>query len=164
MGSIKLEDLSLAIGTEDIGEIIEETVKFITPYADKNHVKIELDIVKGLRVKCDKNKIKEVLLNIVENSIKYKDINKEDNMVWIKMTKSNQKIIVTLEDNGLGIDEDSLTSIFNRGFRVVGNHRIEGYGIGLSIVKNIIDKHKWTIYLESSLTKGSRFTIEIPIV
>lgn len=78
------------------------------------------------------------------------------------------KAIITVEDNGLGIDEKNLPSIFQGGFRVLDESigqgfNIEGYGIGLAIVKNIIDKHNWKISVESSLKLGSIFTITIPL-
>ncbi len=67
------------------------------------------------------------------------------------------------------MDENNIDSIFNRGFRVfdgqfIGNSRIEGYGIGLSIVKSIIDKHGWHISVKSTLGSGTTFTIEIPTI
>lgn len=164
MSSIKLEDISLNINVEDIGQIVEETVKIITPYATKSQVSISMDISRDIMVRCDKNKIKEVLLNIIENSIKYKDSEKENNYVHIKLVKLKDKAILAIEDNGIGIAKENYSNIFNRGFRVLDNKRIDGYGIGLSIVKNILDKHNWFTSLESSLGIGTSFTIEIPTI
>lgn len=164
MSSIKLEDISLNINVEDIGQIVEETVKIITPYAEKSQVSIKMDISSDIVVRCDKNKIKEVLLNIIENSIKYKDSEKENNYVHIKLVKLKDKAILTIEDNGIGIAEENYSSIFNRGFRVLDNKRIDGYGIGLSIVKNILNKHNWHTSLKSNLGIGTNFTIEIPVI
>lgn len=164
MDSIKLEDISLDIHLEDIGELVRETVKFITPYATKNNVSMELDLVEEINLKCDRNKIREVLLNIIENSIKYRDTNKESNYVSISLERSKNKAYMIIEDNGLGISNEHLPNIFNRGFRVLDDNKFEGYGIGLSIVKNILDKHNWSISLTSDIGVGSKFTIEMPIL
>lgn len=168
MGSIKLEDITLDMKKESIGDILVETVKFITPYAEKNDVLLKIVKIEDIIVRCDKNKIKEVFLNILDNSIKYRDKNKGTKEVQLSLKTEKGKGIITIEDNGLGISEDSLNNIFNRGFRVLdgdfpSSKNIEGYGLGLSIVKNIIDKHEWSISVESTLGLGSKFIINIPI-
>lgn len=164
MGSIKLEDINLDMGSVEIGELIEETIKLITPYAEKNDVEIRYNLLKDINIKCDRNKIKEVLLNLIENAIKYKDDRKSYKYVTVNLSKSNNSVFINIEDNGLGISEENLSSIFERGFRVLDTKKIEGYGIGLSIVRNIIDKHNWAISIKSSENIGSIFTIEIPTI
>lgn len=166
MGSIKLEDISLDISKENLGDLLEDTIKFITPYADKNNVELKTNIEENIMVKCDKSRIREVFLNIIENAIKYRDINKTNNYISLVMKKSKGKISIVIEDNGIGIREENLAEIFNRGFRVLDNNLpsstdIEGYGIGLSLVKSIIESHKWTIYVDSTLEIGTVFTIKI---
>lgn len=168
MNSIKLEDIILDIKKEDLGEVLEDTVKLILPYAEKNGVALSFNNSKNIIVKCDRDRIREVLFNIIDNAIKYRDEEKEYNWVSITLEKSKNKAIITVEDNGLGIDEKNLPSIFQGGFRVLDESigqgfNIEGYGIGLAIVKNIIDKHNWKISVESSLKLGSIFTITIPL-
>lgn len=164
MTSIKLEDISLDLKTHDIGEIIEETVKFISPYATKNNVEIYSNIIKGLKVKLDKDKFKEVLLNIIDNSIKYRDSNKSKSYIEIKLEKSKSKLFLKINDNGIGIDEKNLDKIFSHGFRILDNKKIEGYGIGMTIVKSIIDKHNWNISVKSKLGIGTEVVIEIPFI
>ena len=166
MGSIKLEDISLDISNENLGELLIDTIKFITPYADKNNVELNINIEENIIVKCDKSRVREVFLNIIENAIKYRDINKTNNYISLVMKKSKGKVSIVIEDNGIGIREESLAKIFNRGFRVLDNNLpsstdIEGYGIGLSLVKSIITSHKWTISVASTLGIGTIFTINI---
>lgn len=168
MNSIKLEDIVLNIKKEDLGEVLEDMVKLISPYAEKNGVILNLNNSKNIIVRCDRDRVREVLFNIIDNAIKYKDEEKENNYVSITLEKLKNKAIITIEDNGLGIDEKNLPSIFQGGFRILDESigqgfNIEGYGIGLAIVKNIIDKHNWKISVESSLKLGSTFTITIPL-
>lgn len=164
MASIKLEDISLNLNTYDVGEVIVETIKFISPYANKNQVYIESEIEKGIIVKLDKDKFKEVLLNIIDNSIKYRDPNKSNSFVYIKLERLKDKLLIIIEDNGIGIDEKNLSNIFNQGFRVLDHMKLDGQGIGLAIVKNIINKHNWNIYVNSKEGLGTSFTIEIPLL
>lgn len=161
MGSIKLEDITLDIKEEDLGKLLKDSIKLITPYAEKNGVNLTLNIVNKALVKCDYNKIKEVILNLIDNAIKYKDDNKNVNKIFVNLINDEDKYLITIEDNGLGIKEEDLYYIFDRGFRIKNNTNY-GHGIGLAIVKNIIDKHKWNISVESSPNIGSIFTIIIP--
>lgn len=169
MKTIKLEDTILNLKKENLSTILEDIVKLIAPYANKNEVSINFNASNDIEVQCDKNKIKEVIFNIVDNSIKYKDDKKEDNYVSITLEKAENNAILTIEDNGIGIDEGKLEDIFKRGFRIFEGHvdkkiRIEGYGIGLAIVKNILDKHGWQVSAKGNPGLGSTFIIEIPLV
>ena len=168
MTSIKLEDITLNIKKEDICQILEDTVKIISPYAEKYGVRLSLNSCQGIYVKCDKDRVKEVFINLIDNAIKYRDEGKDYNYCSISINTTGKSIRITVEDNGLGIPEKDMDSIFEGGFRVLeGDIKlgkgVKGYGIGLAVVKSIIDKHKWNIYLDSSLGVGSTFTIEIPL-
>lgn len=169
MGALKLEDIILNINEEDIGLIIDKTVKLMEPYAGKNDVVLQLDNeINDIIIKCDKNRVKEVLINLIDNGIKYKDENKNYHFISIIGRNDGDNISLTIEDNGLGIKKEDLNNLFERGFRVLEGHvpsdkSIEGHGIGLALVKNIVDKHGWSISVKSTLGQGSMFTITIPI-
>lgn len=168
MKSIKLEDSILMLREENLEELLEETINIIKPYADKNNVSLNFSYKDSVTVTCDKDKIKEVIFNLIDNAIKYKDVNKKENYVKIFLDKTIDRAILTIEDNGIGIEKDKLEDVFKRGFRVLegptrDNMQIHGYGIGLAIVKSLIDKHGWHIYVKSSLDVGTTFTIEIPL-
>src|SRR5699024_1027196 len=103
---------------------------------------------------------------LIDNSIKYKDPKKSVNKIFVNLVEEKDNYSIIIEDNGLGIEEKYLPHIFQRGFRIIDhskkNNTNNGHGIGLAIVKNIIDKHNWTISVQSSLYVGSVFTIIIP--
>lgn len=166
MGSIKLEEITLEIKEEDLGKLLEDSIKLITPYAEKNGVTLTLNTIDNVLVKCDYNKIKEVIFNLVDNATKYKDPKKSVNKIFVNLMKEKDNYSIIIEDNGLGIDDKDLPHIFERGFRIINhskkNNRNNGHGIGLAIVKNIINKHNWTISVQSSPDVGSVFTITIP--
>lgn len=169
MKSIKLEETVLNMKEEDLSQILNDTIKLIIPYANRNQVHVSFTNADNVKVRCNKDSIKEMIFNLLDNSIKYKDPSKEKSFVSITLEKGNNMAILTVKDNGIGIDETNLDDIFNRGFRVLEgqfheNTEVEGYGIGLAIVKSTIDKHGWNISVESTLNEGSIFKIEIPTV
>jgi signal transduction histidine kinase len=168
MKSIKLEDSVLNLKEENLGTLLMDIVNLIKPYADKNKVSIILTHADDIIVKCDKDKVKEVIFNLIDNAIKYRDENKKSNYVKVSLKKDIGKGIITVEDNGIGINKENLQDIFKSGFRVLdgtlsNENMSKGFGIGLAIAKSFIDKHGWNISVDSTLGKGTTFTIDIPI-
>lgn len=168
MKSIKLEDVVLKLTEENLADVLKDTIDLIKPYANKNNVSISFKNEDNVIVKCDKDKIKEVILNLIDNAIKYKDENKKYNYVKVSLDKFVDKAVIIIEDNGIGINKENLQDIFEKGFRILegpvhNKIKREGYGIGLAVVKNFLDKHGWNISVESSLGVGSIFTIEVPL-
>ena len=112
-------------------------------------------------VSADKEKIEQVLTNLIENSIKY---GKENGTTEIVVQNLNEnKIIVRVTDNGVGFEKENYTRIFERFFRIdkSGNRSSGGSGLGLSIVKHVIDVHDEKIYVESELGVGSEFSFSL---
>lgn len=97
--------------------------------------------------------------NIFANALRY---TKDNDSIEIISYLSNNNIIFKIKDSGIGIDEDDLDLIFDMFYRGSNSRREEGLGIGLSVVKNIIELHKWTISVDSLKGSGTCFTITIP--
>lgn len=113
-------------------------------------------------IKADDVHITNVIFNLLDNAIKYC---KSTPIISISTENKGNNILVTIEDNGIGIAKEHLNQIFERFFRVpTGNvHDVKGFGLGLSYVKKIIDIHKGTIKVESTLGKGTRFIVSLPL-
>lgn len=112
----------------------------------------------NLTVKADKVHFHNVISNLIENSIKYS----EDNVnIKLKAFEKNGNVIISVEDDGLGIPTASIPKLFDRFYRVpTGNiYQVKGYGLGLYYVKTIIDKHGWKIEVESKEGKGTTFVL-----
>ncbi len=113
-------------------------------------------------IKADDVHITNVIFNLLDNAIKYC---KNTPIISISTENKESNILVIIEDNGIGIAKEYLTQIFERFFRVpTGNvHDVKGFGLGLSYVKKIIDIHKGTIEAQSTLGKGTRFIVSLPL-
>jgi two-component system phosphate regulon sensor histidine kinase PhoR len=115
---------------------------------------------KALMVKADRKRIIEVLTNLVVNAIKY---GKKNGFVKIGFYDFDDKIMLEVSDNGIGIDKKDLPRIFERFFRVDKSRSREqgGTGLGLSIVKHIIEAHNQTINVQSVFNEGTTFTFTL---
>jgi two-component system phosphate regulon sensor histidine kinase PhoR len=112
-------------------------------------------------VRIDEERVQQVLTNLIENSIKYGESDGTTEVSIEKLIKN--KVIIRITDNGLGIEREYLTRIFERFFRVdkSGSRKEGGSGLGLAIVKHIIDAHGEKIYVESQLGVGSEFSFTL---
>ena len=142
--------------TENVFEMLEFTAK-------KKKIKLTVNKDKGLETKviADKEKIEQVLTNLIDNSIKYgKDYGTTEIVI---QSLNEDKIIVRVTDNGVGFKKENYTRIFERFFRVdrSGSRSAGGSGLGLAIVKHIIDAHDEKIYVESELGVGSEFSFTL---
>ena len=142
--------------TENVFEMLEFTAK-------KKKIKLSVNKDKGLKTKvtADKEKIEQVLTNLIDNSIKY---GKDNGTTEIVIQSLNEdKIIVRVTDNGVGFKKENYTRIFERFFRVdrSGSRSAGGSGLGLAIVKHIIDAHDEKIYVESEFGVGSEFSFTL---
>ena len=106
-----------------------------------------------------------VVFNLLDNAVKYRS---QERALHLNITSKNQgeKIIITIQDNGIGIKHDDLKKIFVRFYRAhTGNrHDVKGFGLGLAYVKNVVGHHKGTIQADSELGVGTKFIITLPII
>ena len=139
---------------ELIGEVISDTELQAKGRFISLQYKAGADL--GFYVFADKESIRQVLINLVTNSIKY---GREGGHVQVGMYDMDQKILVEVSDDGIGIDEKHLPHVFDRFYRVdKSRSRVQGgTGLGLSIVKHIIEAHKETLNVRSTKGKGTTF-------
>jgi two-component system phosphate regulon sensor histidine kinase PhoR len=161
----KLEagDLNLDYSYFDIIEVIKNTFDLLDIKAAAKNVTLTFDIdYEGpILVNADEERIQQLLTNLIENSIKYgKD--KGTTEISIQNLVEN-KLLIRVTDNGEGIEEEHLTRLFERFYRVdkSGNRKVGGSGLGLSIVKHIIEAHEEKIYVESEFGVGSEFSFTL---
>jgi Signal transduction histidine kinase len=116
-------------------------------------------------INADKMHFTNVLFNLLDNAVKYR---REDAPLelMIRTWNNNNKLYISVEDNGIGIKKEYVKKIFDRFYRVsTGNrHDVKGFGLGLAYVRKIVEDHKGTIKAESDIGKGTKFIICLPIM
>ncbi|HLL99460.1 MAG TPA: HAMP domain-containing sensor histidine kinase [Pyrinomonadaceae bacterium] len=146
-----------------VGEIVENALVQCQPLIDEKRIVVEKEIAENLPpVVADKNALSQALENLIGNAVKYS--NGDGKRVKISAKNGGGKIKIAVEDNGIGISAKDLKHVLEPFYRAkaVVDEQIHGNGLGLSLVKQIVDAHKGEIKIESEPEKGSRFTIELP--
>lgn len=156
------DNIFLNISDFDIQEAIRNTADALQGSADKKHIVFELMPAreKPLMVKGDPDKIQQVLYNLMENAIKFSH---ENSSIIVGTRTRNDKVFVFVKDTGIGIPKEELSRIFDRFYKTDmsrGKDKL-GTGLGLSISKEIMDAHKQTIDVVSTVGVGSEFVFTL---
>ncbi|QES90734.1 sensor histidine kinase [Rhizosphaericola mali] len=163
--SMERQELQLNINDLHIHDIVHHIVDVFTLQLQDKNGQIVLDLdAKNDLVKGDDTHINNLINNLVDNAVKYS--NPEVPLIIRISTSSNSRYLtVKIEDNGIGMSKETVKRVFERFYRAhTGNiHNVKGFGLGMSYVKTIIEAHHGKIKVDSTLGKGSVFTIELPI-
>ena len=145
----------------DILDVILSVINVLKLPIKQKNIKLDIKGEPETFVKGDENLLKQLIYNLVENAIKY---NRKNGKIEIKIDRDEKYIILTIKDTGYGIPEEHLNKIFNRFYRVdKARTRSEGgLGLGLNIVKKIVELHNGKIEVKSKLNEGTTFVIYIP--
>ncbi len=159
----RIEEQGLDTDTYNIVDIVKEAKKILSPLANKYNVNVLIDL-EDQKIICDKKWVNVLLINLIDNAIKYRDIEKLENYVKVTGKITNDGYHLIVEDNGRGIAEEELDSIFDKFYRTDSSRSRDtgGAGIGLSIVNRVITQHGWNISIESAINEGTSFKIAIP--
>ncbi len=154
--------LKLKLREFDVNRMIKTVISnFELRVNNKNGTLSTEILAENSIVKGDEVHITNVIFNLLDNAMKYSNEKPE-----IKVSTENQKnqVVISVQDNGIGIPKEHHAQIFDRFYRVpTGNvHDVKGFGLGLSYVKKIVDLHNGTIRVESALNKGTKFKIYFP--
>ncbi|UCD15212.1 MAG: HAMP domain-containing histidine kinase [Candidatus Omnitrophota bacterium] len=148
--------IEVKIAPADIVKLTKDVADFLLPQAHQKEIKLKLNLPASLNVYMDKHLIERVLTNLVNNAIKFTPA---AGSITISCTKGTTHATIEVSDTGYGIEKDDAEKIFQEFYRT--NHpkikNIQGSGLGLSLVKRIIDTHKENIWVESEIGKGTSF-------
>lgn len=163
ISKLEMGDLNLDFSEFNIVELVQNVFDLLEIQADKKNIILMFDrkYSKVIKVFADQEKIQQVVTNLIMNSIKY---GKENGTTEVSIEDLNEnKILVRIIDNGEGIEKQYIPRLFERFFRVdkSGARSEGGSGLGLSIVKHIIEGHNEKIYVESNFKKGSEFSFTL---
>lgn len=156
------QQYSLEIGPTNLEDVIREAVESIGAKAERFGITVETDFGAGEHT-CpgDARKLYQVFLNLLDNAVKYSDPGAH---VRVSVEEGENELSVRVSDTGLGIPEDDLPQLFERFYRVdkARSRASGGSGLGLSIVKEIVELHGGRVGVESELGAGSTFTVTLP--
>jgi two-component system phosphate regulon sensor histidine kinase PhoR len=159
---LEKNEIGLNLQVTDVHDVISSTVENLQLQLDakQGHAELRLDAINPI-IKADDVHFSNVIFNLLDNAIKY---SKENLEVVISTHNTRKSLIITIADNGIGMSRDTISRIFEKFYRAhTGNvHNVKGFGLGLSYVKAIVDAHKGKIKVESTMGKGSKFTLEFP--
>jgi signal transduction histidine kinase len=148
----------------DIINVVENITQSVAQYIEGKGINLIFDTnVEEKILACDADMIERILLNLLSNAVKYTE---KDGFITVTIKDLGNVVRISVHDTGVGIAEEKLDYIFERfaqGDRPL-SRRCEGSGIGLSLVKSLVELHKGRIYANSTINKGSEFTFELPVV
>lgn len=152
-------EIKLTKSTFDINILIKETFDLLEFEAQQKNAVLKLQTSHpSIIVNADKQKISQVLINLLSNAIHY--ANRKEAKIVVKTNILNKKVLIEVEDNGMGIKPEMLPRIFERFYRVEPsrNRKDGGSGLGLAIVKHILEAHGENISVESEYLEGTKFS------
>jgi len=146
-----------------LNEIVIHTLKLMHYQFNLKKFVVESDLLGNeIPIYADKDAVEEALINLISNSLKY---SREKKLIRDSTNAENEFMTLTVEDEGIGINKEYLENIFGPFFRIESKevNRTGGAGLGLSIIKHIMDAHKGKVEVESEPGKGSKFTLLFPV-
>ena len=158
LSQIESGKISLQLEPTELYPILDEAIAGIQPIADRKGIQVNLDCALDVVALIDADKIGQIITNLLDNAIKYTE---NGRYVGISVTMLSDQILqICVEDTGIGINQTELDFIFDR-FHRVANSKSSGIGLGLPIVKNLVELHGGEVWAESQLGKGSRFYLTL---
>lgn len=158
INNLESEKDTLTESVFDIKELTENVYTDLSFLASEKRILLSFKpgADQSYHVKADKNKIRQVLLNLISNSIKY---GRDDGLTKVSFYDMEERILIEVSDNGVGISEDDIKHVYDRFYRADKSRSrdVGGSGLGLAIVKHIIEAHNQTLSLRSTDGKGSTF-------
>ena len=159
---MEADQVDLSISRCDLKALVEHTASILVPRAEKAGIKIHVELPETAPTwLLDHDRISQVLLNLVDNALKYSS---EGTNVYIKLFFSAESATIEVQDEGAGIKEGELPKIFERFYRVEESRatRFGGRGLGLAIAKHLVDAHGGDLSATSVFGEGSKFTMTLP--
>ncbi|MDV3427839.1 MAG: PAS domain-containing sensor histidine kinase [Bacillota bacterium] len=155
--------LHMNLSNENIVSLIENITLSVAQYTESQGITLIFDTNAEEKIMaCDSDKIERIMLNLISNAVKF---TKSGGSIFVNLKDRGDKVIISVKDTGIGISEKNQNLIFGRFIQVDKSfaRNTEGSGIGLSLVKSLVEMHNGTIAVKSKLNSGSEFIITLPV-
>ncbi len=162
LSRIESGEVRMSYKKTNLNNLISETLEKLHSQLDKASIELHVDMPKEtILLTADPDRISQVLINFIDNSMKYTHRNGK---IWVRVKEEEQTVQVEVEDNGVGIPSQDLDRIFERFYRVdkARTRRSGGTGLGLAIVKHIVEAHGGRVFVNSTPGKGTTFGFLLP--
>jgi signal transduction histidine kinase len=151
--------MKLKAESVDIAELLRDVSDLFQPVADKRDLRVIVETPHSAIVQGEPRKLQRVFSNILDNALKYTP---PGGSIYISIKETDNTIIVTIEDRGVGISADDLPHVFDRFFRGEKSRSTQGNGLGLSLAQAFVMVHEGTIAVTSTPGRGSQFVVTLP--
>jgi signal transduction histidine kinase len=142
----------------NLASILNASIYEMNYWFEKEHFEVVTEMDETIYAEVDPEKMKQAIGNLLSNAIKYSTDTKK---IFVRLFKKPEHVCIEVEDRGIGIPEDKLSRIFEQFYRIEQKESISGTGLGLTVVKEIIESHNGTISVTSEIGKGSKFVIKL---
>ena len=162
LAKVESGHIELSLEPVEVEPLITECLTLVSTLVEKRNIKINHSVLNGTAVRADRMRLKQVLLNLISNAIKY---NSESGSLKLEVqAEGTERLRILITDTGAGIPEDRLTELFQPFNRLdAEDSNIEGTGIGLTITRRIVEMMGGSVDVESKVGEGSTFWIELPL-
>jgi len=162
LSSVENPNMQLTQKHYNLNDLINEIVSKMRPKYDKKQINVSVEIPDGIaEILVDKDKFSQIIINLLSNSVAYTP---KDGFIRVSASEDGEYISVTVEDTGIGIPKKDLNRIFERFYRTdkSRSRKTGGTGVGLAIVKGLMEAHGGDVFAESEEGKGSKFICKFP--
>jgi signal transduction histidine kinase len=156
---IQTGNFTLTLDDLDLSSIIEDVLKRFSGQLKAAGCAVELDLSTSAKGRWDRHRIEQVIVNLISNAIKYAP----GSAIQISTAKHGNTATLVVRDFGPGVPKDQQVKIFDRFERAKASKNVGGLGLGLFIVRKIVDAHHGKVFVESEEGKGAKFTVELPV-
>lgn len=162
LSGMEREGFSLTYATVNVKDMIGDAMKIVSRSMERKRMKIVTEIPENLIIDADADRLMQVMVNLLSNAINY---SKEETTVTVVVTRAVNEVVITIRDQGIGIEQSELPRLFERFYRVdrARSRDSGGTGLGLAIVKHLVEIHGGRVEVESTIGVGTTFCIHLPI-
>lgn len=156
---LETQEIALERKSFSLDEQLRQVILLLQPKWEKNDLQLELELP-SLIYNGNEELLYQVWLNVLDNAIKY---SRPGGLLAVRLAQENQQLVITIKDSGIGMDEQQRQHMFDKFYQGDTSRKTKGNGLGLALVKQIIDLHGGTIEVLSEPKIGTTFTIYLPI-